>query len=66
MLIPRKVGFDREGRAVGAGFNSIVENAPVHKIMWLPSESVDFIDFDVRGKTEQEIIVEVGVLGEKS
>lgn len=55
MLVPRMVGFDTTGKAVGAGFSSAVERAHSHKVMSLPSQHVDFIDYNVVGKTEAEI-----------
>lgn len=59
MLVPRMIGFDNNGKAIAAGFNHAVDMAPFRKIMFLPSMSIDFIDFDVKGKSEEEIINEV-------
>jgi hypothetical protein len=61
-LIPRKVGFDSQGFAVGAGFGSHVNWAHHHEVMLLPSKHIDFIDFDVRDKTKQQIETEVAAL----
>jgi hypothetical protein len=60
-LIPRKVGFNTNGKAIAAGFSSIVDNAPHTEIMMLPSEHVDFIDFNVVGKTKEQIEKEVSM-----
>lgn len=59
MLVARMVGFDEKGIAVGAGFSSVVERAHSRKIITLPSEHVDFIDYDVRGKTEAQILTDI-------
>jgi hypothetical protein len=62
MLISRKVGFNSSGMAIGAGFSWSVDMAPHSVVMMLPSENIDFIDYDVRGKTEQQIKDEVASL----
>ena len=59
MLIPRKVGFDIHGKAVGAGFSFVVDQAHSHKVIPLPSQHIDFIDYDVVGKTEAEILADI-------
>jgi hypothetical protein len=59
MLIPRQVGFNAQGIAVGAGFSTVVRCAHYTKIMMLPSKNVEFIDYDVRGKTEAQIRADI-------
>jgi len=59
MLVARMVGFDANGIAVGAGFSHMVEQAYSHKIISLPSQNLDFIDYDVRGKTESQIRADI-------
>jgi hypothetical protein len=56
--LPRLVGFGKDGKAVGAGFCYNVDQAPIKKIMNLPSRHYDFIDINVYGKTKQEILAE--------
>lgn len=58
-LLPRLVGFNEYGIAIGAGTSYLVDRAPIKKVMELPSSHYDFIDFDVRGKTKSEIESEV-------
>ena len=54
-MIPRNVAFDLDGKAIVAGCPANLYPESQCKVMFLPSEHYDFIDFDVKGKTEQEI-----------
>jgi hypothetical protein len=59
-LYPRLVGFGLDGKAIDAGFRASTYEAPIQKVMMLPSDHYDFIGcVDVKGKTEQEIVSEV-------
>lgn len=62
MMVARMVGFDKNGLAVGAGFSSVVETTHYRKVMYLPSMHVDFINYDVRGKTEAQIVAETAMV----
>jgi hypothetical protein len=57
MLIPRLVAFDHDGKAICAGTPASLHDRT--KVMLLPSAHYDFIDYDVNGKTENEILHEV-------
>lgn len=62
MLIPRAVVFDEQGKAVCAGNPcNLYSNRSNyrHAVMHLPSTHYDFIDLDVTGKTEAEIMHEI-------
>ena len=61
MLIPRLVAFDKQGKAICAGVACHTTDAATTKVMHLPSEHYDFIDYDVKGKTEAEILAETAV-----
>ncbi len=56
MLIPRLVAF-KDGRAVCAGCAAEIARLEGCEtaVFMLPSENVDFIDVDVRGKTAEEL-----------
>lgn len=56
MLIPRDVVFDSDGKAICAGVAASNYPNNRHKVIMLPSEHYDFIDVDVRGKTEEELL----------
>ena len=58
MLIPREVAFDNNGKAICAG-TPAYHYRPNTKVVQLPSQHYDFIDFDVKGKTLEEIEKEV-------
>lgn len=55
MLIPRLVAFDKDGKAIVAGCPAALYPPSQCKIIELPSQHYDFIDYNVKGKTEQEI-----------
>jgi hypothetical protein len=62
MLIPRAVVFDSKGKALCAGnpCNGYSHRTDCrHTTMHLPSEHFDFIDVNVEGKTEAEIMYEI-------
>jgi hypothetical protein len=61
-MIPRGVGFDKDGIAVCAGNPVYVaSNVVTRKVIELPSTHYDFIDYDVRGKTEAQIRADMEV-----
>ena len=57
-MYPRAVYF-KLGKAVGAGVCAESYPHDSMKVMELPSEHYDFIDYDVKGKTVEEIESEI-------
>ena len=56
---PRAVGFGADGKAICAGNPVSVDDRVVtQKVMFLPSDHYDFIGYDVKGKTEAQILAE--------
>ncbi len=53
-MYPRAVYFNN-GKAVGAGFCGESYPHDSMKVMELPSKHYDFIDYDVKSKTAEEI-----------
>jgi hypothetical protein len=56
-MLPRLVLFS-DGIAICAGEPCHV-NKGVIKVMLLPGDNPEFIDYDVRGKTEDQILTEL-------
>ena len=62
MLIPRLVAFDSNDKAICAGVACHTAPTPFTiRVIELPSSHYDFIDFDVKGKTEEEIQQEIKI-----
>lgn len=60
MLVNRLVGFGADGKAIGAGFSSVVDQAPSKIVLSLPTDSLDWIGpYSVEGKTEGQIRADV-------
>ena len=55
-MLPRLVGFNKNGIAVCVGVAIYTNHAVLYtRVIQLPSTNPDFIDFNVSGKTEQQI-----------
>lgn len=60
-LYPRMVCFSPDGKAAAAGVacQASIDLHPRVEVMQLPSTHYDFTEFDVRGKTKEQIETEV-------
>ena len=58
--IPRLVAFNKEGKAICAGLHAISYEREgwTCKILFLPTDHYDFVGYDVKGKTLEQILNE--------
>lgn len=66
-LYPRMVCFSPDGKAAVAGVacGASIDLHPRVEVMQLPSTHFDFVEFNVRGKTKEQIEIEVKELMKK-
>ena len=61
-MLPRNVAFGMDGKAVAQGCAANLydgEACYTTKVLWLPGDNPEFIDYNVVGKTYEQIVTEV-------